>query len=79
MELEIHLLEIQLIGKVGGAGDTFVSDTHVQLIGKVDGAVDTFVRDTTECKSCWSVDPFVRDATDWKSRWSWRYIRLRYN
>ena len=53
MELEIHSLEIQLIGKVNEAGDTFVRNTHVQLIGKVGGAGDTFVRDTTDWKSGW--------------------------
>ena len=48
MEIKIHLLEVQLIVKVGGDVDTFVKK---QLIVKVDGAVDTFVRDTTYCKS----------------------------
>ena len=45
MELGIHSLEIQLIGKIDGAVDPFVRDT---TDWKMDGAGDTFVNDTTD-------------------------------
>ena len=78
MELEIHLLEKELISKVGGAGDKFLLE--IQLILKVDGAGDTFLLEIQLIlKVGGAGDTFVRETTDCKRWWSWIYMQKRYN